>query len=104
MSVDELINKYLSTHKLSHTEAQFLREHLSKQRIEHLATRPQAKGKLSKALFKLGNYLYATPEIRNEKQSALPVRTATSVGRESIDKFSGSIVSGGGINSTGRKR
>lgn len=102
--MDELIDKFLRTSSLTAKECAYLRRELTKARIEHLATRPESRGKLAKALFKLSSYLYASPSIANEKRSALPISTATSMGRRSVDKFSGQILSGGGANGTGKAR
>lgn len=104
MSVDELVGKFVETGKLDRHEAQFLRRNLTKARLEFLATRPEARNKLAKRLFALSNFLFADPAFTNDKRSALPVSTATSVLRSHDGKPSGSFVSGGGVNGTGKSR
>lgn len=100
MTVDDLIQKYLLGEKLNRSEILFLKTNLSRQRLEHLATRREAYGSLSGALCKLSRILYST----QAKRSAVPVRTATTAARESQNTYIRRIVSGGGANSTSKKR
>lgn len=102
MSVDDLIQKFVETGELTRDESQYLRKNLTKARLEHLATRPEARNKLAKRLFKLSNYLFPNLAHTNDKTSAQPVNTATTVVRSSIAKASGHVVSGGGMNGTGK--
>lgn len=104
MSVDELIQKYVQTNVLTNIEREYLRKKLTPAELEHLATRPQARGKLSKRLFQLSNYLFCRPGRSILKKSAVPVTTATAAVRSSVAKSGGHPVSGGGANGTGKAR
>lgn len=104
MDIDDLIQKYVLTKKLSAAEYSRLRCRDVKKRIEYLATRPESKGKLAKALFSLSNRLFREEVSKDIKRSAQPISSATSVGRGSITRFTGRVVSGGGVNGTGSKK
>lgn len=85
-------------------ELQFLRANLTKATLEHWATRPEARNKLAKALFKLSNQLFPSLAGRGDKRPAVQMKTATTVLRAQKVAGTGHVISGGGANGTGKSR
>ena len=103
MRVELLLAKYMQGELLTPAEVRFLRETLSRAKLEALATGPVGRGGGSRRLYKLWNMLFASKTgPKKPKPSAPQPRTVFQA--LNAAGSGGKVVSGGGVNSTGKKR
>ena len=103
MTVNELVKKYLSGGFLSRSEVSFLRPQLTRQMIENAAARDSAKGGQARKLFKLANILFATPHDKQPGKGSSKHITMFGLVREKDPAKNPHLVSGGGVNGTGKR-
>lgn len=105
MNVELLLAKYMNGSALAPAELRFLRENLPRARLEALATGEAGRGGGSRRLYKLWNLLFAVKQgVRKAKPSAPQPRSMFEALRPLKPRLNAKVISGGGVNGTGKSR
>ena len=105
MSVELLLVKYMQGEALRPAELRFLRANLSRAKLEALATGPAGRSGGSRRLYKLWNLLFASKTgPKKPRPSAAQPRTVFPGLKPPGPDQDVTVVSGGGVNSTGKRR
>jgi len=101
--MDELIRKYIDSGSLTPTEIKLLRASVSRAKLESLATGETGRNGRARLYYKLCNLLFSAKH--GLKKPAAP-QPATMFGNLRARKPNASprVVSGGGVNGTGKHR
>jgi hypothetical protein len=105
VSIEALIAKYVGGIALAPAELQFLRANLSRAALEALATGPAGRNGASRRLYKLWNVLFAVKQGQPKpKPSAPQPPSMFRALRPLKPNLSAKVVSGGGVNGTGKNK
>jgi hypothetical protein len=102
--MDELIQKYIEGGSLTAAEIKLLRSSVSRSKLEALATGDTGKNGRARRFFKLCNLLFSTKHGRKTKPAAPQPATMFGNLRTLKSNANPQVVSGGGVNSTGKRR